>query len=164
MGQRFLLLILFWITSIYAGFGQSTDASIAGRVVDEKGETLPGVVVVVRNEATGFQTSTVTGVDGRYRLRQLPLGRPYTVRASFVGSGTQVKNDLALNLGDQLAVDFTLAPASVGLTEVVVKGNALNSRIDRLGSSTAITDQTIREIPVLNRSFTSLKCLLTCTM
>jgi hypothetical protein len=159
MGQRFLLLILFWITSIYAGFGQSTDASIAGRVVDEKGETLPGVVVVVRNEATGFQTSTVTGVDGRYRLRQLPLGRPYTVRASFVGSGTQVKNDLALNLGDQLAVDFTLAPASVGLTEVVVKGNALNSRIDRLGSSTAITDQTIREIPVLNRSFTNLASL-----
>ncbi|WP_233636073.1 TonB-dependent receptor [Hymenobacter setariae] len=159
MGQRFLLLILFWITSIYSGFGQSTDASIAGRVVDDKGETLPGVVVMVRNEATGFQTSTVTGVDGRYRLRQLPLGKPYTVRASFVGSGTQVKNDLALNLGDQLAVDFTLAPASVGLQEVVVKGNALNSRIDRLGSSTAITDQTIREIPVLNRSFTNLAAL-----
>jgi hypothetical protein len=159
MGQRFLLLVLFWITSIYSGFGQSTDASITGRVVDEKGETLPGVVVVVRNEATGFQTSTVTGVDGHYRLRQLPLGKPYTVRASFVGSGTQVKNELALNLGDQLAVDFTLAPASVGLEEVVVKGNALNSRIDRLGSSTAITDQTIREIPVLNRSFTNLAAL-----
>jgi hypothetical protein len=159
MGQRFLLLILFWITSIYSGFGQSTDASIAGRVVDDKGETLPGVVIQVRNEATGFQTSTVTGVDGRYRLRQLPLGKPYTVRASFVGSGTQVKNELSLNLGDQLAVDFTLAPASVGLQEVVVKGNALNSRIDRLGSSTAITDQTIREIPVLNRSFTNLAAL-----
>jgi hypothetical protein len=159
MGQRFLLLVLFWITSIYSGFGQSTDASIAGRVVDDKGETLPGVVIQVRNEATGFQTSTVTGVDGRYRLRQLPLGKPYTVRASFVGSGTQVKNELSLNLGDQLAVDFTLAPASVGLQEVVVKGNALNSRIDRLGSSTAITDQTIREIPVLNRSFTNLAAL-----
>ena len=95
MGQRFLLLVLFWLLlGIHASFGQSTDASITGRVVDDKGETLPGVVVQVRNEATGFQTSTVTGVDGRYQLRQLPLGKPYTVRASFVGSGTQVKNEL----------------------------------------------------------------------
>ncbi|GAB3638651.1 TonB-dependent receptor [Hymenobacter arcticus] len=160
MAQRLIPFLFLWLLlGSQLSFGQSTDASIAGRVVDDKGETLPGVVVLVRNEATGFQTTTVTGVDGRYLLRQLPLGKPYSVRASFVGSGTQVKNELALNLGDQLAVDFTLAPASVGLAEVVVRGNALNSRIDRLGSSTAITDQTIREIPVLNRSFTNLASL-----
>lgn len=147
------------ITSSLISFGQSTDASIRGRVTDEKGETLPGVVVQVRNESTGFQATTVTGPDGRYQLRQLPLGRPYTVRASFVGTGPQAKNGLALNLGDELAVDFVLGPAAVGLEEVVVRGSALTARIDRLGSSTAITDQTIREIPVLNRSFTNLAAL-----
>ena len=160
MNQRFLFFLLSWLLlSSGLSFGQSTDASIAGRVVDDKGEQLPGVVIIVRNEATGFQTSTATNVEGRYVLRQLPLGAPYSVRASFVGSGTQVKNELALNLGDQLAVNFTLVPAAVGLEEVVVKGNALNSRIDRLGSSTAITDQTIRQIPTLNRSFTNLAAL-----
>ncbi|UOG74930.1 carboxypeptidase regulatory-like domain-containing protein [Hymenobacter tibetensis] len=147
------------LLSASSGFSQSTDASIAGRIVDEKGVTLPGVTVVVRNEATGFQTTTVTNAEGRYLLRQLPLGKPYTVRASYIGSANQVKNELALNLGDQLAVDFTMQPATVGLQEVVVRGNALNSRIDRLGSSTAITDQTIRQIPVLNRSFANLAAL-----
>ncbi|OUJ74665.1 TonB-dependent receptor [Hymenobacter crusticola] len=155
--------ILFPICCIalspHLGFGQSTDASIAGRVVDEKGIMLPGVTIVVRNEATGFQTSTITNNDGQYFLRQLPLGKPYTVRASYIGSTTQVKNELALNLGDKLAVDFKMQPSTVGLNEVVVRGNALNSRVDRLGSSTAITDQTIRQIPTLNRSFTNLASL-----
>ncbi|WP_324670603.1 TonB-dependent receptor [Hymenobacter sp. GOD-10R] len=145
--------------SPHLGFGQSTDASISGRVVDEKGIMLPGVTIVVRNEATGFQTNTVTNGEGRYFLRQLPLGKPYSVRASYIGSATQVKNELALNLGDQLAVDFKMQPSTVGLNEVVVRGNALNSRVDRLGSSTAITDQTIRQIPTLNRSFTNLASL-----
>ncbi|GGE94709.1 TonB-dependent receptor [Hymenobacter cavernae] len=160
MRQTFTLFFLLWVLlSAHLGLSQSTDASIAGRVVDEKGITLPGVTIVVRNEATGFQTTTVTNGEGRYFLRQLPLGKPYSVRATYIGSAAQVKNELALNLGDQLAIDFTMQPASVGLKEVVVRGNALNSRIDRLGSSTAITDQAIRQIPTLNRSFTNLASL-----
>ncbi|MBC8083580.1 MAG: carboxypeptidase regulatory-like domain-containing protein, partial [Hymenobacter sp.] len=160
MRQTFRLFLALWaLLGSAHGFSQSTDASIAGRVVDEKGVTLPGVTIIVRNEATGFQTTTVTNAAGRYLLRQLPLGKPYTVRASYIGSANQVKNELVLNLGDQLAVDFTMQPASVGLQEVVVRGNALSNRIDRLGSSTAITDQTIRQIPVLNRSFANLAAL-----
>jgi len=160
MRKHFLLFLSLWLLfSSYSGFSQSTDATIEGRIVDEDGTTLPGVTVVVRNEATGFQATTVTSTDGLYRLRQLPLGKPYSVRVSYVGSATQVKNGLALNLGDQLRVDFRMQPEAVGLQEVVVRGNALNSRIDRLGSSTAITDQTIRQIPTLNRSFTNLVSL-----
>ena len=160
MRNLFSVFLFFWLfLSGNLSFAQSTDASIAGQVADEKGEMLPGVVIMVRNEATGFQATTVTNVEGRYFLRQLPLGKPYSVRASFVGTGTQVKNELALNLGDHLVVDFALQPAAVGLEEVVVRGNALNSRVDRLGSSTAITEQTIQQIPVQNRSFTNLAAL-----
>ena len=75
-----LSLLLCWLLlSGYLGVAQSTDAFIAGRVVDDKGKVLPGVVVVVCNEATGFQTSIATNVKGRYFLRQLPLGKPYSV-------------------------------------------------------------------------------------
>src|SRR3712207_6557193 len=55
---------------------QSTDASISGLVKDENQQPVPGATVQVRNESTGFTGGTVTGVDGRFSFRQLPLGGP----------------------------------------------------------------------------------------
>lgn len=155
---KYLMLFLS-IMSFMKLNAQSTDASISGRVVDGSGETLPGVIISIRNESTGFQSATTTNSEGRYFFRQLPLGRPYTVKASFIGLTVQVKNDLSLNLGDQLIVDFKLAESSTDLKEVVITGNAVNSRIDRMGSSTAITAKNIQQIPTQNRSFTNLSAL-----
>lgn len=155
---KFLALLLNVLCAAGA-FAQSTDASISGRVLDNAGGQLPGVIVSIRNESTGFQSSTSTNMDGRYFFRQLPLGKPYTVKTSYIGFAVQVKLDLSLNLGDQLIVDFKLTESTTDLREVVVTGNAINSRIDRLGSSTAITAQNIQQIPAQNRSFTSLSSL-----
>ncbi len=158
---RKLFLLLFAALLIFTieTKAQSTDASIAGTVTDNKGAALPGVAISIRNESTGFQSSATTNIEGKYFFKQLPLGKPYTVRASFIGFGTQVKNELSLNLGDQLTVNFKLNESSTDLNEVVISGNAINSRIDRLGSSTAITAQTIQQIPAQNRSFTNLSSL-----
>lgn len=153
------ICLFFFILGTFRVNAQSTDASISGIVLDSKGENLPGVSISIRNESTGFQSATTTNNEGRYFFRQLPLGKPYTVRASFIGFAVQVKNDLALNLGDQLIVDFKLTESSTNLTEVVITGDAINSRIDRLGSSTAITAQDIQKLPAQNRSFTNLSSL-----
>ena len=56
--------------------GQGTQASITGTVTDNRGETLPGATVIVRNESTGFTAGTATNVNGEYTFRQLPLGSP----------------------------------------------------------------------------------------
>ena len=154
-----LLALLLSFVSFAGAYAQSTDASVSGRVLDNMGEQLPGVVVSIRNESTGFQSSTTTNLEGRYFFRQLPLGKPYTVKTAFIGFTVQVKKDLSLNLGDQLVVDFKLTESSTDLNEVVITGNAINSRIDRLGSSTAITAQNIEQIPAQNRSFTNLSSL-----
>ncbi len=153
------LLILLSMFSVMRLSAQSTDASISGTVRDAGRELLPGVTVAIRNESTGFQSSTTTNLDGRFSFKQLPLGKPYSVRVTYVGYTTQLKNDLALNLGDQLTVNFSLTESSTELTEVVVTDNAINSRIDRLGSSTAITAQNIQQLPTQNRSFTNLSAL-----
>lgn len=153
------ICLFFFILGTFRVNAQSTDASISGIVLDSKGENLPGVSISIRNESTGFQSATTTNNEGRYFFRQLPLGKPYTVKASFIGFAVQVKNDLSLNLGDQLIVDFKLTESSTDLTEVVITGDAINSRIDRLGSSTAITAQDIQKLPAQNRSFTNLSSL-----
>lgn len=152
----FLVLCLF---SINRAFSQSTDASISGTVLDSKGITVPGVSISIKNESTGFQSTSMTNIEGKYFFKQLPLGKPYTVKTSFISFATQIKNNLTLNLGDQLIINFKLTEATTDLREVVVTDKAINSRIDRLGGSTLITAENIQQIPAQNRSFTNLSAL-----
>ena len=135
---------------------QSTDASIAGIVRDQQGAAVPGATVMVKNNSNGFQTGGATSTDGRYAFRQLPLGGPYEVNVSFVGSAAQQRTGYTLNQGDRITVDFQLSEAAAQLQEVVVSANSLTSRVDRLGSSTAFTAQEVNRLPTTNRDFTSL--------
>ena len=90
-------------------FAQGTQAIITGTVVDNKGESVIGATIQVKNESTGFFTCSITNDKGEYTIKQLPLGSPYTVTASYIGYGEQKKTGYALNQGDMLRVDFKLA-------------------------------------------------------
>ncbi len=154
-----LVGVLLNILFIFPAFAQSTNASIKGAIGDENGDPLPGATVRVKNELTGFTTGTVTNVRGEYLIRQLPLGEPYTITASFVGYGETVKSGYALNQGDQLAVDFFLREAANELEEVVVTDQSLRSRLQREGNATAISAPQIKRIPNEGRNFTQLTSL-----
>ncbi|MBC6112697.1 carboxypeptidase regulatory-like domain-containing protein [Pedobacter fastidiosus] len=153
----FTLLLLTSVS--FQTFAQSTDASISGKVVDEKGTAIPGASVVVRNESTGFRAVVSTNKDGLYNLIQLPLGKPYTVTVTYVGYPKQIKSDLSLNQGDNIVANFRMQESNAQLDDVVVNANSLTKRIDRLGSSTAITAQSIQQLPTQNRNFNNLSAL-----
>jgi hypothetical protein len=155
-GMAILFLFVLFFTTNTLVYAQSTDASISGQIKDDKGQPLPGVTVALQSASNGFRSVNVTNVDGQYSFRQLPLGKQYSIKVSFIGFTTQLKTELSLNQGDKLILDFILASNTTGLNEVVVKGNSLGSRNDRLGSSTTISARTIQQIPALNRNFTNL--------
>lgn len=151
------VIILLLMTG--KSYAQSTDASITGKVTDEKGMVIPGASIVLKNESNGFRAVTTTNKDGGYSLIQLPLGRPYTITVTYVGYPKQVKTDFALNQGDNIVANFRMAEGSNELKEVQVNANSLTKRIDRLGSSTAITAQNIQQLPTQNRNFNNLSAL-----
>lgn len=158
--KQFVLPVMFLLFLITGkSHAQSTDASFSGKITDEKGLPVPGASVVIRNESTGFRTVTTTNKDGLYTLIQLPLGRPYSVTVTYVGYPKQVKTDFALNQGDNIVANFKLAESDNQLKEVVVNANGLAKRIDRLGSTTAITAQNIQQLPAQNRNFNNLSAL-----
>ncbi|MFD2571623.1 carboxypeptidase regulatory-like domain-containing protein [Spirosoma soli] len=163
MRQRLTVFFCFslWLLVVTTPitFGQTTDASIVGVIKAADGQVLPGATITARNESTGFKTSTISNIDGRFVIRQAPLGGPYTITVSFVGFANQARTGYRLNQGDQLTVNFDLAENANELQEVKVTENALKSRIDRLGASTAITANNIAKLPVNNRSFTNLLAL-----
>ncbi|MBC7923564.1 MAG: carboxypeptidase regulatory-like domain-containing protein, partial [Ferruginibacter sp.] len=114
---RFWRIALSLLTALFIGGSpalraQSTNASVSGTVKDNQGGSVPGASVMVKNASTGFQTGTVTNVDGRYLFQQLPLGGPYEVNVSFVGFATQQKQGYNLHQSDRVTVDFGLVEAA----------------------------------------------------
>lgn len=138
---------------------QGTDASVRGVVTTANKKPVEGATVTLKNASTGFQATTLTTKDGKYFFRQLPLGSPYSIQVSFVGYANALKDNFALNLGDQLIVDFELQEKATSLQEVVVKANTVTSRIDRYGASTAISARMIQQLPTQNRNFNNLSAL-----
>lgn len=75
---RLLACLLFFNCLPALLFAQGTQAIITGTVVDNKGESVIGATIQVKNESTGFFTGSITNDKGEYTIKQLPLGSPYT--------------------------------------------------------------------------------------
>jgi len=144
------LLLLFSINS-YAQV--STTATIYGSVSDTNGEALIGANVVAIHEPTGTFFGTTTRNDGRYTLPNLKVGGPYTVEASYVGSKKKTFNNIFLQLGQKLTLQFELVSDGVELESVTITGkadNILNN--ERTGAETSITSEVITKMPTISRS------------
>jgi hypothetical protein len=147
------MLLLFVNTALYA---QGNQAAITGKVLDKGSKPLIGASVKVKNESTGFTTGTMTNEKGDFTIKQLPLGSPYSITVNFIGFGEQKKTGYALNLGDQLQVNFMMAEAANEMEAVEIVANSLKNTVKTLGSSTPITAKDIAKLPVNGRNFTSL--------
>jgi TonB-linked SusC/RagA family outer membrane protein len=120
-------------------FGQQT-GTIEGMVTDaNNGEALPGANVAVPEEGIGAATEA----DGQYSF-DVPAGT-HVVRASFVGyrSSTQ---EITVEAGETVELDFALEADYAGLDEVVVVGYGQQEREELTGSISSISAADIEDI------------------
>lgn len=151
-----LLTILLFVGVYSTAVGQGTNTGISGLIIDTSGQPMAGATVVVKNESTGFTAGTVSGLNGVYNIRQLPLGVDYTITVSFVGFKSQKRTGYALNQGDQLRLDFTLEESTQLISEITVTANPLALAIEKMGAKTSVTAKDMATLPVNGRNFTSL--------
>ncbi len=108
---RGLIFVLCTSSLVWA---QVATASLSGTVTDEAGRPLSGVQITARYLNTGNNWSEVTGQEGKFRVRALPLGS-YLLTASLTGFKTDVRGVPLRNSADEMIVDFTLeAEADAG--------------------------------------------------
>ncbi|AMR31321.1 TonB-dependent receptor [Mucilaginibacter sp. PAMC 26640] len=147
-------LYFFIFTLLFAAGAnaQITTAVISGKVVDQKGVTMPGVTVSAVNTSTGTRYGAQTNSDGRYTIANINPGGPYTISASFVGYKKDERTDITLSLGGA-AFNFLLADETTSLKEVrvVATGGATKT-----GASTRISQSQIRNLPTISRSLQDL--------
>ena len=117
------------------------ERAIAGVVIDEKGEGLPGVSVLLKGTGRGTTTDAV----GKYRL-SIPDGMTDAVLVfSFVGFLSQ-----EVVVGNQSAVSVTLKPDTKALEEVVVVGYGTQSRRNVTGSVAKLDMKQVENLPNTN--------------
>lgn len=116
---------------------QVIDRTISGKVSDEKGESLPGVSIVLK----GTQRGTTTDMDGNYAL-EIPEGDNQVLVISFVGYISQ-----EMVVGNRSQADIALAVDTKALDEVVVVGYGTVRKSDVTGAVGVVKADVLQERP-----------------
>ncbi len=123
--QKKLFILLFILP--FSIFAQST---LKGTVLDNLGQTLPGVSVVVKGTTNGVATD----FDGNFTLTNVKKGDVVTF--SYVGFKAQ---DLIYN--NQKEVAITMQEDAQQLTDVIVIGYGTTTKKDATGSLISVTSK-----------------------
>ncbi|GMU95681.1 MAG: TonB-dependent receptor [Ignavibacterium album] len=158
---QLILSIVFLVTVV--GFFQNafsqvvTTASMYGTVTDDKGEALPGANIIALHVPSGTQYGTSTRADGKFNITGMRVGGPYKVTVSFVGYNSQSIENLYLELGQNLKVDFKLSESAIQLGDItVVAERDAIIRSDRTGTSTTVRKESIETLPTISRRIEDL--------
>lgn len=140
-----------------AAWAQTTSGSLVGVVKDSTGAVLPGVTVTARHAEMGVVYTRTTNEDGGYRIPEVPLGT-YEVTAALDGFRTDVRRGVAVTLGGEALLNFTLELGT--LTEdVVVTGAATLVDVTHSGVTSLVDTRQIQELPLNGRDFSQLTLL-----
>jgi hypothetical protein len=127
---------------LYAQGGATS--TIAGTVMDSSGAVVPGVDIVVKNNATGVVFTAVSGDNGTFGVPAVPPGT-YTITVKLMGFKTTILNDVVANVAQVATVKAVLDLGT--LEETVIVSGA--SEIVQTQSTSVATTLTVRQIASL---------------
>ncbi|MDP4116272.1 MAG: carboxypeptidase regulatory-like domain-containing protein, partial [Bacteroidota bacterium] len=149
------ILAFFIFTLSGVTFCQSiTTGGIIGSIVDETGAFLPGATIKAVHIPSNTTYGNTSRSDGKYNIPNMRVGGPYTISVSFVGYKDIKKENVYIELGTNLLLNFTLRVQAMELGEVSIiadKNTIINP--NRTGASTNVGEQVITEFPTISRSF-----------
>jgi len=124
---------------LQAEISPQTEKTVTGKVTDSKGETLPGVSVLVKGTTIG----TMTNADGVFTIPN--VSENAVLQFSFIGMKTQ-----EVLIGQQTSIDVSFIGEVVALDEVVAIGYGVARKRDLTGSIVSINGDDIKTSPDYN--------------
>jgi len=145
------------LAAMYSLRAQTVNGTILGLIQDQQGAVVAGAEVTARNLDTGAVRKTNADDNGTYRIFSIPAG-PYEVSASLPGFKTEVRTGIAVTVGSDISVNFSLTVGGVS-EQVQVTGEA--PQVDAFSSTLGgfVNSTTIRELPLNGRDWLQLALL-----
>ena len=151
--RRFLTAIVVALLTAPA-LAQTNTGEISGIVRDAQGGVLPGATVVAEHLASGTRLSRETDAEGRFFLPALRIGT-YVVAAELSGFRRVRREGIVVQLGQTLALDFTLDLGGV-TEEVRVTADAGVLQMTSAEISDVIENREVVSLPLNGRNFLAL--------
>ena len=127
---------------------QVQSRKITGKVIDEDGNPLPGVAVLIEGTTIGVATD----MDGKYDLT-CPEMKDIVLKFSYIGMKPK-----SVVVGNKTVVDVTLESDSQEMDEVVVTGLLNRRKSGFAGTTTVISKQELAKVSTGN-IFTTIPTL-----
>jgi len=158
-GVRFvfaLLAVLVILSGVQVAHAQTS--KISGSVQDSQSARIPGTRISLTRTESGEQREILTNAEGFFSFPLLQSGH-YQVKAEKDGFETQLQSGVQALTGETTVVDFVLKPGSQAQqVEVTADGGSL-LQIDSAAVSSVVENQTITNLPLLDRRASQLQRL-----
>ncbi|MDR1859313.1 MAG: TonB-dependent receptor [Bacteroidales bacterium] len=126
-----LSVFMLWTPVMYA----QTTLTLSGTVVDEKGETMPGVSVYLKDKPG---VGTITDIDGKFSLK---AAKGDVIIFSFIGYENVEQYVTAAETG----MKITMKPSAIQLEETVITGmGATQRKVSVVGAITSVDVKTLQ--------------------
>src|SRR5687767_4000866 len=160
MRSRFigLLVLTCCVCLTTRTIAQENTAELRGRVVDSQDAGIPGVTIVITNEATGVYRQSVSNADGSYFISGIAPG-VYTLEAELSGFAKYSRKGVRLDLGRTATLEVQLRPGAVTETITVTAETPLVDLTSKeIGGN--VTNREVTSLPSVNGNFIGMVALL----
>src|ERR1700694_1501179 len=137
--------------------GSTAVAQLNGTVLDERGATVKGATLTLRQTDTNRSYTITSNDSGYYALANLPPGH-YELTTAFKDFATTVRKGIELSVGQSATIDVTLKVATRS-EEVVVTAETPVLEPTKTEISQVINTQEISSLPISGRLFTDFALL-----
>lgn len=154
MMKRSVWLFLLAALALAPGVSAQTVAELSGRVADETGGALPGVVVTATQTSTGLTRVATTNSAGDFVFTSLPVG-PYKLGARLDGFRAFEQTGIVLAVGESRAVNIRLSLGA--MSEVVtVQADATLVESRDVGIGRLVEKEQLVSLPLNGRDVNQL--------
>src|SRR5258707_12185200 len=158
LNVRNILRVLWGISLLLLvslpAFSQGSAGRIVGTISDQTGGAIGGATVTVLDVQRGTTRTLTTDDSGSYNAPKLIPGA-YKVRAEFKGFRVPERQNIILEVGQEIRVDLTLQPGEQAQTITVTEALPLVETTNaELGGT--LQNEIINDLPLNGRNFANL--------
>lgn len=148
--MRHFLTIAILASCLGVSFAQDYRGKVQGIVTDSSQAVIAGAKVTLVNVNTGFSVVKESSNLGNYRFDFVEPGT-YTVTSEAAGFAKSIQQNVAVETGGDVTVNFTLQPGRVSQS-VTVTSNPVELQMNTTTKELTVTSAQLLQLPFQERN------------